>query len=110
MTAIGKVEEHSKDILDIGILRYPDLNNPFFKIYRLQLKAWSKCDRTLAFEKNENGIRCGKSPPLMLHVRILIRPDYKCQKYIPNKTVMDKLNPEITKKAVSEAEAFLGGL
>jgi len=46
----------------------------------------------------------------MLHIRILIQPDYKCQKYIPNKTVMDKLNPEITKKAVSEAEAFLGGL
>ncbi|KLO07185.1 hypothetical protein SCHPADRAFT_909729 [Schizopora paradoxa] len=32
-----------KEVVDIGVLRYPDLDNPRFKLYRIRLIAWSDC-------------------------------------------------------------------
>ena len=67
-----RTEEHSKDIIDIGVLRYPDLNRPLFhvsrplvrcncvlmqaQIYRIKLYAWSKSTRVLFHQEDSNGI------------------------------------------------------
>ncbi|OBZ69931.1 hypothetical protein A0H81_10532 [Grifola frondosa] len=36
----GGHENCEKTIVDIGVLRYPDLKHPYFKVYRIQLTAW----------------------------------------------------------------------
>jgi hypothetical protein len=60
-SALGKIEEHKSHVLDVGILRYPDLDNPYFKVYRIELEARSTCYRGLALERNSNGISGSKS-------------------------------------------------
>ncbi|RXW21262.1 hypothetical protein EST38_g4596 [Candolleomyces aberdarensis] len=46
-----------KVFLDIGVLRFPDMENPFVRVYRIRLTAWATCKKNLGFiEKNRNGI------------------------------------------------------
>ncbi|RXW18539.1 hypothetical protein EST38_g7315 [Candolleomyces aberdarensis] len=47
----------NKVFLDIGVLRFPDMENPFVRVYRIRLTAWATCKKNLSFiEKNRNGI------------------------------------------------------
>ncbi|OBZ69940.1 hypothetical protein A0H81_10521 [Grifola frondosa] len=41
---VKKNEILEKKIVDIGVLRYPDIENPYLKVYRIRLTAW--CDTT----------------------------------------------------------------
>ncbi|KAJ2934425.1 hypothetical protein H1R20_g2686, partial [Candolleomyces eurysporus] len=46
-----------KVFLDIGVLRFPDMENPFVRIYRIRLTAWATCKKQLTLiERNRNGI------------------------------------------------------
>ncbi|EJD46469.1 hypothetical protein AURDEDRAFT_123942 [Auricularia subglabra TFB-10046 SS5] len=38
---ILKKERQQRTLLDIGVLRYPDLHCPYIKVYRIELVAWS---------------------------------------------------------------------
>ncbi|KAJ2934433.1 hypothetical protein H1R20_g2687, partial [Candolleomyces eurysporus] len=50
-----------KVFLDIGVLRFPDMENPFVRVYRIRLTAWATCKKNLGFiEKNRNGISGGE--------------------------------------------------
>ncbi|RXW12980.1 hypothetical protein EST38_g12876 [Candolleomyces aberdarensis] len=47
----------NKVFLDIGVLRFPDMENPFVRVYRIRLSAWATCEKKFGFiEKNRNGI------------------------------------------------------
>ena len=89
---VGK-EYLSKTLLDVGVLRYPDIDHPYFKIYRLKVTAFRNCHRILFAEDNKNGFLAE------LNVR----------KYKPRQSVMDglrKTHPEIWSKAIDEAVAL----
>ena len=36
----AKSEKHQKTMLDIGVLRYPDIDNPFFKVTFMLCTSW----------------------------------------------------------------------
>lgn len=55
-TVFYKREYHEKTVIDIGVLRFPDMDKPYFKLYRLRVHAWSDCTRTLAYQSDTNGI------------------------------------------------------
>ena len=82
---IAKSSYKERSVLEIGILRYPDMDNPYFKVYRVELKAWSKCDRVLARETNSNGIT----------------GDYHCRKFKPRESVISQLKQQTRVKAVA---------
>lgn len=79
-TLFFKEETHERNLIDIGVLRYPDIDYPYFKVcetlgklkggqvefnngitqvYRIQLKAWSRSRRVLMVQEDYNGITGG---------------------------------------------------
>ncbi|KAF8454702.1 hypothetical protein BGX38DRAFT_1089291, partial [Terfezia claveryi] len=60
ITVVYNKEEHRKKVLDIGVLRYPDITHPYIKVYRIQLEAWSLCERIGPVQRDSNGISGGK--------------------------------------------------
>jgi len=52
----GKHEHHEQTMIDIGVLRFPDLDHPYFKLYRIRLTAWSDSQRILFVQEDKNGI------------------------------------------------------
>lgn len=90
MTLFGKRERHERDIVDIGILRYPEKTMPYFKLYRIKVTAWSDCTRILFAQDDSNGIT----------------GEYHCQKFKPCAVVIEKMQPAVIKKAVVEAESI----
>ncbi|KAF8877750.1 hypothetical protein CPB84DRAFT_357214 [Gymnopilus junonius] len=85
---IHKIEHHEKTLVDIGVLRFPDPEHPYFKVYRIKLTAWSVSARYLAWQEDSSGIT-GE-----LNVR----------HFQPRKSVMDKMRKEVLDKAVKESE------
>jgi len=85
-----KHEYHEKNLLEIGVLRYPDIQSPYFKLYRIKLKAYADATRTLIKTEDKNGIM----------------GEFNCRKFRPRKEVIAKLS----KQAVDDAVDFLEGL
>lgn len=83
-----KKEYHEKTVVDVGILRFPDIENPFVKVYRIKLTAWSDCTRVLFVQKDISGIT----------------GQFNAMKYKPREAVMEGLKEETKKKAIAEAE------
>ncbi|KLO07188.1 hypothetical protein SCHPADRAFT_894869 [Schizopora paradoxa] len=40
---VANVQEKKARAVDVGVLRYPSPENPYLKVYHIQLNAWSKC-------------------------------------------------------------------
>lgn len=93
-TLFYKREYHETQVMDIGVLRYPDIEHPYFKVYRIQLTAWSDCSRILFAQHDCNGIT----------------GVYNARKYKPRQSVIAKISREVEKKAVDEAERIIMGL
>ncbi|CAE1295985.1 unnamed protein product [Acanthosepion pharaonis] len=87
-TIFLKQEEVQRGIVDVGVLRYPDLDNPFFKLFRIKLAAYRRSFRVLMVQKDESGIK----------------GSYEAMKFVPRKSIMDELRSEIIEKAAREAE------
>lgn len=85
-----KSEHHSQKVLEIGVLRFPDLDNPFFKVYRIALTAWSDSRRVIFVEENTNGIH----------------GEFSVRRYKPRESVISRLREDIKKVAVKEAERY----
>jgi len=64
----GKSEHHSMTVIDVGVLRFPDIDRPFFKLYRLKVVAWSDSTRILFHSEDKNGITGGKRPTSTLQI------------------------------------------
>lgn len=88
----GRSEYHERTMLEIGVLRYPDIDNPFFKVYRIKLVAWSDCTRVLMVQKDKNGIT----------------GDFSMRRYKPRESVISGLKKETKVKAIEEAEDLFG--
>ncbi|XP_024537192.1 uncharacterized protein LOC112348594 [Selaginella moellendorffii] len=88
----AKHEHHEKTIIDIGVLRYPDMQNPYFKVYRIKLFAWSDSNRILFHQEDSNGII----------------GEFTFRKFKPRKEVIDKMNPDAKRKAVEAADNIFG--
>ncbi|KAK5048601.1 hypothetical protein LTR84_005692 [Exophiala bonariae] len=84
----GKDESHFKNVLDIGALRYPDLTNPYFKVYRIVVNAWSHSSRILFHQEDSNGIN----------------GDYHCCNFKPNPERIASLREEVRHQAIQIAE------
>jgi len=87
-TLIMRTQLVERSILEVGVLRYPDLDNPFFKMFRIKLKAFRRTIRVTFVQKDESGIR----------------GEYNMQKFFPRKEVIEQLSKKILNKAVSEVE------
>ncbi|GAB1599868.1 hypothetical protein Ahia01_000264200, partial [Argonauta hians] len=77
-----------RDVVDLGVIRYPDMEHPYLKMYRIELFAYRKSERILMVEKTSSGI--GGT----INVR----------RFIPRGTVISKLKEETIGKAVESAE------
>ncbi|KAI4721258.1 hypothetical protein E4T48_02464 [Aureobasidium sp. EXF-10727] len=91
-SVFGKEEVHEQTMVDIGILRYPDLDNPFFKVYRIQLIAKSACKRVLFVQDDKNGIH----------------GHFDCRKFKPRESVTKSMTSEARGKAVNYANNLFG--
>ncbi|KDR77777.1 hypothetical protein GALMADRAFT_65750, partial [Galerina marginata CBS 339.88] len=56
----AKTEKHEKTIVDIGVLRFPDQDHPYFQVYRIKIHAWSESERVFFVQEDSNGILCGQ--------------------------------------------------
>ena len=79
-------------MLNIGVLRFPDVDNPYLKLYRIKLTAWSDCDRTLFMQDDNNGIT-GTGECCI-------------KKFRPCKSEIRRMTKSVKEKAVMEAEAL----
>ncbi|KAI5238035.1 hypothetical protein E4T42_09077 [Aureobasidium subglaciale] len=84
----SKEQVETQTMVDIGILRYPDIDNPYFKIHRIQLTATSDCTRTLFHEDDKNGIV----------------GDLQCRKFKPRESVTKSMTAEARKPAITAAD------
>eukprot|EP01023_Acetabularia_acetabulum_P032639 TRINITY_DN304_c0_g1_i1.p1 TRINITY_DN304_c0_g1~~TRINITY_DN304_c0_g1_i1.p1 ORF type:complete len:280 (-),score=70.01 TRINITY_DN304_c0_g1_i1:445-1284(-) len=81
-----------RNVLEIGVLRYPDIDHPYFKVYRLKLVAWAESKRYVFVQEDSNGIT----------------GELRVVKYEPRPSVMERLSEKIIGQAVDEAEALFG--
>ncbi|GAB1602307.1 uncharacterized protein LOC115232471, partial [Argonauta hians] len=77
-----------RSVVDVGVLRYPDLKHPFFKLFRIQLFAYKKSSRILFVQKDESGIR----------------GQYESKVFRPNDTVMKRLSKAVEERAMKMAQ------
>ncbi|GJJ15953.1 hypothetical protein Clacol_010232 [Clathrus columnatus] len=87
-----KHESHEKTLVDIGILRFPDIDKPFFKVYRIKLTAWSSSARVLMIQEDQNGIT----------------GEFNARNFRPRASVIEGMKEETKKLAVAEAESLFG--
>ncbi|KAJ7083765.1 hypothetical protein C8R44DRAFT_753330 [Mycena epipterygia] len=85
---IYKNESHKKTLVDIGVLRFPDIDHPHFKLYRIQLIARSDSCRILFVQKDENGIT----------------GEFNSRVFKPRASSIQELTETAKKQAVKEAE------
>ncbi|KAH6557665.1 hypothetical protein KP509_1Z101300 [Ceratopteris richardii] len=86
-TIFYKENKVEGEVLDIAVLRYPDIDKPFFKIYRIKLTAWAICRRILTTETHSNGIT----------------GEFVCRKYKPRESVVKALRADIKEEAAKQA-------
>ena len=86
-----KKEYHEKIVVDVGVLRFPDLENPFVKVYRIQLTAWSDCSRYLFVQDDKSGIT----------------GQFNAVKFKPRESVISGLKEETKEKAIAEAKEII---
>ncbi|ROT37486.1 hypothetical protein SODALDRAFT_325084 [Sodiomyces alkalinus F11] len=83
----AKRERHSQTMVDIGVLRFPDVDHPHFKLYRIQLEAWQDSSRILWHQEDKNGIT----------------GIYTCRRFKPRESVIKGLTDTARAKAIEEA-------
>ncbi|XP_014778869.1 uncharacterized protein LOC106875293 [Octopus bimaculoides] len=76
-----------RSVVDMGVLRYPDLNKPYFKLFRIQLFAYRKSKAVLFMQKDESGIR----------------GQYQSMIFVPNESIIAKLQQSTKTRATNEA-------
>ncbi|KAJ7234292.1 hypothetical protein C8J57DRAFT_1729207 [Mycena rebaudengoi] len=85
---IYKNEYHEKPMVDIGVLRFPDIGHPHFKLYRIRLTAWSDSRRILILQKDQNGIT----------------GEFNSRIFKPRASTIAALSDTAKKQAIKEAE------
>ncbi|CAM9369878.1 unnamed protein product [Discosporangium mesarthrocarpum] len=91
-TFFAKHEFHELMVIEVGVIRYPDIEYPYFKVYRIKLTAWSDSSRVLPVWSNKNGMT----------------GEFLSRKFQPRASVMAGLKGEKKEKAIEEAENLFG--
>ncbi|KAJ3571450.1 hypothetical protein NP233_g3746 [Leucocoprinus birnbaumii] len=91
-TFFYKEEHHEKTLIDIGILRFPDIDHPYFKVYRIKVTAWSASARFLFLQEDQSGIT----------------GEFNARNFRPRESVIRGLKKETVEQAVKEAEDLFG--
>lgn len=86
----AKKERHEQTLIDIGVLRFPDYDKPYFKLYRIQLHAWSDSSRIVFVQKDMNGIT----------------GTFNARKFRPRKSVIDNMTAKARQGAVNKANSM----
>ncbi|SCV30712.1 uncharacterized protein FFB14_03188 [Fusarium fujikuroi] len=86
----AKEEHHEQTLIDIGVLRFPDIDHPYFKLYRIKLVAWSDSRRIMFHSEDKNGIT----------------GEYNCRVFRPRASVIDCLTQAAHAKAVATFDAM----
>ncbi|KAJ3559796.1 hypothetical protein NP233_g11176 [Leucocoprinus birnbaumii] len=87
-TVFYKTEHHEKVLVDIGVLRFPDEEHPYFKVYRIKLTAWSASARYLFVQDDQSGIT----------------GEFNARNFRPRASVIDRLKKETVAQVAKEAE------
>ncbi|EJD46533.1 hypothetical protein AURDEDRAFT_164361 [Auricularia subglabra TFB-10046 SS5] len=80
-------DQGEKKVLDIGILRYPDVDNPFIKVYRISLLAWYDSRVVVGRAHDRNGIS----------------GEFNVRLFKPRGSVIKSMQSEAKDQAVAEA-------
>lgn len=86
-----KKEYHEKTVVDVGLLRFPDLENPFVQLYRIQLTVWSDCSGYLLVQEDKSGIT----------------GQFNTVKFKPRESVISDLKEETKAKVIAEAKQII---
>ncbi|KAH7110726.1 hypothetical protein EDB81DRAFT_926865 [Dactylonectria macrodidyma] len=86
----AKDEHHEQTLIDIGVLRFPDIDRPFFKLYRIKLVAWSDSSRILFHQEDRNGIT----------------GEFNSRIFRPRASVINSLTESARGKAIAAANAL----
>ncbi|EJD46536.1 hypothetical protein AURDEDRAFT_151552 [Auricularia subglabra TFB-10046 SS5] len=85
-----KKERRQTTLLDIGILRYPDTEHPFIKVYRIELFAWYESKMVLGRAHDRNGI-----------TGLL---EFNARSFKPRESVIAGMRASAKEKAIAEAD------
>ncbi|KAK1828495.1 hypothetical protein QBC39DRAFT_384922 [Podospora conica] len=85
-----KDEYHERTLVDIGVLRFPDISHPYFKLYRIKLVAYSDSRRILFAQTDRNGIT----------------GEYNCRTFKPRKSVIENMTERALASAAATAESL----
>ncbi|KAL6813615.1 hypothetical protein V8C40DRAFT_270286 [Trichoderma camerunense] len=86
----AKSEYHEQALIDIRVLRFPDVDQPYFKIYRIKLAAWSDSSRNLIHQEDTSGIT----------------GEFNSRVFRPHAYVIQQLNSATFQKAVATADSL----
>eukprot|EP00106_Octopus_bimaculoides_P023007 XP_014790449.1 PREDICTED: uncharacterized protein LOC106883823 [Octopus bimaculoides] len=81
----------NRDVVDVGILRYPGLGDSSFKLYRIKLSAFRYTKRILFVEETSSGIH----------------GTFNMHEFIPNDGAMEKMDPTLRDRFLKSALDFL---
>ncbi|EPS45517.1 hypothetical protein H072_439 [Dactylellina haptotyla CBS 200.50] len=84
-------EHEEKTVLEVAVLRYPDLDHPYLKLYRVKLKAIRDCKRVLFAENNRNSIQ----------------GEVDIQKFKPRQSVWASISQPVRDKARASVVAMI---
>ncbi|KAJ3574106.1 hypothetical protein NP233_g1981 [Leucocoprinus birnbaumii] len=87
-TLLYENDYHEKALVDVAVLCFPDVDHPYFKVYRIKLTAWSASARYLFAQEDRSGIT----------------GEFNARKFRPRTSVMDHLKQETISKIAKEAE------
>ncbi|KAK6336191.1 hypothetical protein TWF696_001754 [Orbilia brochopaga] len=93
-TFFSASEYEEKNVLEVGVLRYPDLDNPFVKLYRVKFSAVRDCKRIIWHETNKN----------------YLKGEVDIQKFKPRDSTWANVTKDLRQKAVASVIAMLDDL
>ena len=92
-------DDHHRTLLDVGIIRIPDITHPYIRLFRIKIEASSHDQRYFVVYQND----CST-----------LTADLNVKEYQPRPEILEKIKPEILDKAAAAAsdmfEDILGDL
>jgi hypothetical protein len=87
----SKTEVQEFTLLDVGIIRTPDITKPWLQLFRIKIFVHRHNQRTLFYEDNDS----------------LLTLEANTRDYIPRPEVMKSINPKVMCKAIEETNKLL---
>jgi hypothetical protein len=92
VTLFRRDETVETEVIDLGIIRFPDANHPYIKIYRIQVRVWSDATRILFFRRMRHGLYA----------------IFDSARFKPREAVMRRISSTVMDQAVAVANELLG--